>query len=290
LTSRCLSAKIYIVIYTTSAREVGFDLLKFKNKNHNKIIDKTSFTPVYYQLVKILEKEILNGMMPGDALPTEHEISVHFGISRMTVRRAIAQLVQAGMVYAEKGRGTFVAKPQLDNLIFELDGFYAETQQKDMNPNSKLLEVRIVKADENIFKKSSIPIGTRCLYFRVVRKVGSEPLIYETKHIVYSKKKPLLEAELLNSTWSNLVANNGNPPVRSQKTLQVKLLNDHEAKALQVSPITPAFSVEQVFYDIDNNPLGWGISLYRGDRYKITSHAGWAGENYSKGVDFENEQ
>lgn len=76
------------------------------------VIDKQSVIPIYYQLFKYFEKRIRSGdYKPGDALPTEIEIAERFGISRMTVRRAIAELANLGMVYTQKGKGTFVAKP-----------------------------------------------------------------------------------------------------------------------------------------------------------------------------------
>lgn len=95
------------------------------------MIDKSSVIPIYYQLFKLLEEQIRRGdLKPGEAIPTEHEISSHFEISRMTVRRAIAELVSAGMVYAQQGRGTFVATPKLDNIVFELNDFNQEIKQR----------------------------------------------------------------------------------------------------------------------------------------------------------------
>lgn len=70
--------------------------------NEEASIDKNSVIPIYYQLAKLLEGQILRGeLKPGEALPTESEISAHFEISRMTVRRAISELISAGMVYAQ---------------------------------------------------------------------------------------------------------------------------------------------------------------------------------------------
>jgi len=68
-------------------------------------IDKTSVIPIYYQLFKLIEGQILRGeLKPGEALPTETEIANRFEISRMTVRRAISELISAGMVYSQQGK------------------------------------------------------------------------------------------------------------------------------------------------------------------------------------------
>ncbi|NLZ28807.1 MAG: GntR family transcriptional regulator, partial [Firmicutes bacterium] len=86
------------------------------------VLDKNSFTPIYHQLFKHFEGLILAGeLVPGDMLPTEMEFSRQLGISRMTVRRVIRELAAAGMVYTIKGKGTFVAEPQLDEITFSLN-------------------------------------------------------------------------------------------------------------------------------------------------------------------------
>lgn len=244
-------------------------------------IDKNSVIPIYYQLAKFFEKQIRErNLLPGEALPTETEIANHFGISRMTVRRAIAELVAAGLVYAQKGKGTFVAMPKLDNIVFDLNNFYEEIKQKGMELQSKLLEAKIVRSDELLSKRLGIPLNTRCLYFRIVVTVNGEPLAYERKYTVYTKQKPILETELKDPSLSSLAAAHSDSlPVGSKKVLMVSKTTEEESLILGVPRGTPVFVMIQTLYDLEKKPIAWGISIFRGDRYKLVSYDGWYEED-----------
>lgn len=241
-------------------------------------LDKNSVLPIYYQLAKIIEKEICEGRInPGEALPAEHELAEKYEISRMTVRRAISELINAGMLYAQKGKGTFVAKPRLEEGFFELKDFHDEIRKRGMKPSAKLLGVKIVRANELLAKKLDIPLETRCLYFRLLLSANDEPLIYENKYVVYSKQKPLLETELKDPSLANLATLHGaHFPTMSKRILHASVVTEDEASVLGVEQYTPVFVVEQTIYDADKKPIGWGKSICRGDRFKLSSYIGWA--------------
>jgi len=243
----------------------------------DKVINKKSIIPIYYQLFKYFENQIREGQLqPGDALPTEMEIAERYGISRMTVRRAISELVAAGMVYTQKGKGTFVARPRLDKVVFNLNNFYDEIKQKGMIPRAELLEARIIKADEKLAEMLGIAVNTRCLYFRIVITADGEPLAYETKYTVYTKQTPILESQLKDPLLSRLAAAHSDSiPSSSKKVLMASKATEEEAKVLGVSPGIPVFFMVQTIYDADSKIIAWGKSIFRGDRYKLISYEGW---------------
>lgn len=246
--------------------------------NEEASIDKNSVIPIYYQLAKLLEGQILRGeLRPGEALPTESEISAHFEISRMTVRRAISELISAGMVYAQQGKGTFVALPKLNNVVFELDNFNRELQQHGLEMKTTLLSAHIVRANEQLEKIFQLhDPNTRFLYFRTALSAEKERLAYEMKYIIYTKSKPLLESILNDPTLSALVtANSDVLPVSSKKVLQVSVTNKEESSILGIGINAPVFVIEETLYDIELKPVGWSKSIYRGDRYQLTGYDGW---------------
>ncbi|MEW6243396.1 MAG: GntR family transcriptional regulator [Bacillota bacterium] len=241
-------------------------------------IDKNSVVPIYYQLAKWLEAQIRNGeLKPGEALPTETDLAARFEISRMTVRRAISELVAAGMVYAQQGKGTFVASPKLDDIVFEMSNFNEDVKQRGLQVKTTLLEARIVRADEELKEKFGVnDDNARFLYFRTVTTAEEERLAYEKKYTIYTKSKPILEAELKDPTLPGLIsAHSDSMPVSSKKVLQVANSSKEEASVLGISRNAPVFVIEQTVYDPDLRPLGWSRSVYRGDRYKLTFYDGW---------------
>lgn len=248
----------------------------------DKTIDKSSAIPVYYQLAKLFEEKIrLGDLRPGESLPPEHKIAAQYEISRMTVRQAIAELISSGLVFVQKGKGTFVARPELDNVAFELGNFHEEIKKRGMRPGIKLLQARIVRAGEDLAAKLGIPSETRCLYYRFTLSADDEPLVYETKFVIYTKQKPILETDLNDPSLSSLISvHSDSLPVTCKRVLQAALVTEEEARILGVDRNTPVFLVEQIIYDMDKNPMGWGKSVYRGDRYKLTSYEGWNKEDF----------
>lgn len=247
------------------------------NINQIKILNKNSSIPVYYQLAKLIEKEILAGnFKPGETLPAEHDFASRFGISRMTVRRAISELNMVGMVYSEKGKGTFVAKPKLDDVEFELDDFNNDISENEMNKGIKLLGAKITRADETLAEKLRIPLDTKCLHFRLIVSINNEPLVYENKYIIFSKQNPILEKELKDPSLSNLANSHGQQlATTGKRVFRASMVTEEEAILLKVSINTPVFLVEQTIYDQEKKPIGWSKSVYRGDRYRLTSYTGW---------------
>lgn len=245
---------------------------------HEETIDKNSVIPIYYQLFKLIEEQIRRGdLKPGESIPTELEISSRFEISRMTVRRAISELVSAGMVYAQQGRGTFVATPKLDNIVFELNDFNQEIKQRGLNYKTTLLEAKIIRANADLREKFQVgEEHKRFLYFRTVLSAEDERLSYEVKYTIYSKSKPILETELKDPSLPSLIAAHTEyVPMSAKKVLQVAVCTEEEAVILGIAPNSPVFLMEQTIYDQDLKPVGWSKAVYRGDRYKLTSYDGW---------------
>nr|WP_047810309.1 GntR family transcriptional regulator [Desulfosporosinus acididurans] len=242
------------------------------------VIDKNSVIPIYYQLFKLLEGQIRRGdLKPGESLPTENDIAMRYEISRMTVRRAISELVAAGMVYAQQGKGTFVATPKLDNIVFELNDFSQEVKKRGLNYKTTLLEAKIVRADETLKARFEIQgDDKRFLFFRTVLAAENERLSYEVKYTIYSKSKPILESELKDPSLPGLIAAHTEyVPMSSKKVLQVASCTQEEALILGIPPQAPVFLIEQTIYNSDLKPVGWSKAVYRGDRYKLTSYDGW---------------
>jgi GntR family transcriptional regulator len=94
-------------------------------------IDKTSPIPLYYQLKEILSKWIKDNLRPGDIIPSEKELCEIFQVSRSVVRQALGILMNEGFINRQRGRGTYIAKPKIEeHLISRLIGFYQKSFYK----------------------------------------------------------------------------------------------------------------------------------------------------------------
>jgi DNA-binding GntR family transcriptional regulator len=237
-------------------------------------IDRDSYEPAYAQLVNILRRQIAAGMFrPGDRLPSEAQLCRRYGVSPMTVRRAINILADQGVVNTAQGRGTFVKPLELGAAAFdlqELQDLFGNAQT-----NVKILEARIALADERAARKLSITVGTRTIYLRRQLLWGEEPVLYHRAHLIYDPTRPLVEAEMEVTSLQGLFDGTDKAGLKNGKlTVEATVLNKEEAQLLQSSLGTPSFRIEHIFYDFDGRPVSWGWFICPGDRLRFTTTVG----------------
>lgn len=238
-------------------------------------IDKKSFVPAYYQLAQIIEQKINSGeFAPDERIPSETELGLEYGLSRMTVRKALELLIEKNILYAQQGKGTFVAKPMVDQAVFQINDFFADIKNQGMQPTVKLIEAKVVEAPRKIAAKLEVKAGQPVLFIRRLILADDEPQVYDRKYLIYDKSKPILEEELEYPTMPELLKNTSDVrPVRSQLTIEATIIRVDEAALLGVEPGSPAFLVEQHLFAANDKPMAWGWFIYRGDKYRFTSLA-----------------
>jgi len=236
-------------------------------------IDESDFAPAYFQLARILHDWIMRGeLRPGDRLAPETELCEKFNLSRMTVRRAIAMLVEKGLVRRERGRGTFVVGQQVDGGIFLIPDFHEEMKNLGLSASCRLMKARVVPAGEKASVKLGIGKGEHVLYLERVLEGEGEPLTFDRKYVLYDPSQPILEAELGHGTTAELFS--GCPdllPVRAELSLSATVLSTGEAEILEGEAGGPAFCMEQLVWAANDRKVAWGWMIYRGDRFTFRS-------------------
>lgn len=238
-------------------------------------IDRSSYEPAYAQLVNILRQSMAAGILrPGDQLPSEAQLCERYGVSPMTVRRAINTLVDQGVVIAEQGRGTFVKPIAMGEATFglkNLQDLLNDTEHTTVN----ILEARIVRADERVTRKLEIPLGQRTVYIRRILRTDSLPALYHREYLIYDPTRPIVEAELEVTALQHLFSGAGETILkRGDISLEATLLDEEEAHLLQVEQPTAAFCFEHLFYDFDDHPISWGWFIGRSDLLRFTTRVG----------------
>jgi GntR family transcriptional regulator len=238
-------------------------------------IDKQSHEPAYLQLVNILRHNVAAGdLRPGDQLPSESQLCDRYSVSPMTVRRAINLLADQGVVVAEQGRGTFVKPVAMGAATFQL----AELQTLFSDPDHtsvRLLETRIITADERIARKLAIPIGQRTIYIRRLLRMDNEPVFYHREYLIYDPTRPIVESEMEVTALQRLFSGAGETILkRGDLSIEATILTDEEARLLCAPQPIAAFCLEHLFYDFDDKPISWGWFIGRADRLRFTTRVG----------------
>src|SRR5437660_10911931 len=140
-------------------------------------LDKGSFTPMYFQIQTQLLKMIQSGRLrPGDAMPSEDELSRECGVSRMTARHALQSLKSQGFASRHKGQGTFVCQPSVEKDIMHLSGFTAEMRALGLQPSSRVLRADMIPASADVASVLPIEIGSPVFRFLRLRFSDGLPI------------------------------------------------------------------------------------------------------------------
>lgn len=125
------------------------------------MLDQTDVTPLYIQLMEELESSIQNGIYkPGDRIMTENEMAKEYGVSLITVRKALGFLIEKGLVVRKRGKGTFVTKTKLSRNMKKIQSFSEMCRQQGVKPGAKMLENCLVPADAGCAAQLGIEEGS----------------------------------------------------------------------------------------------------------------------------------
>ncbi|MEN8243090.1 MAG: GntR family transcriptional regulator [Chloroflexota bacterium] len=238
-------------------------------------IDRKSAQPAYAQLADIIRQQIAEGIFrPGDQLPSEAQLCRRFGISPMTVRRSINLLIDQGVVSTAQGRGTFVKPLELSTANFdlqELEDLFTNSSNGDI----KLIDVRIVSADERAARKLGIQEGDPTIYIRRLFTRDKQPIFYHRAYLIYDPTRPIVEAEMDVTSLQGLFAHADNALLkRGQLNIDTALMNPEEAELLESPYPAAAFLLEHIFYDFNDHPISWGWFLFRSDHLRFSTQVG----------------
>ena len=234
-------------------------------------LDKSHPIPLYYQLVELLREQIQSGKLkPGDRLPSERELSEQVGISRMTVRQAVAFLARDGTLVVKPGVGTFVAEPKLIHDTLDLLGFTEEMTRQGGNVSSRVLEQVLVVPPSYVADALNMQPGEEAVRIIRLRLDAEIPLLLETSYVP-SQLCPGLELEDLESqSLYGLLQKRYELRLEStRQTVEATVVNDYEVQLFGVEPGTAMILLEGVTFAEPNLPIEYVKAIYRGDRFKF---------------------
>jgi len=239
-----------------------------------KPIDSPSFGPPYSQVARGIRERIVTGeYRSGDRLPSEADLCAMYGVSRMTVRRAVALLVQDGVAFTENGRGTFVRAPGLGAATFDLSSLRRLVDAAATTV--KISEARIVPPSPRVCRKLAVDAESHVVAIKRVVSSAGEPVFYHTEYLVFDPRRPLVEAEYGVTALRDLLANAGKSGFKyGRLELHASTLTETEASYLGEEPGTSAWVIEHLFFDFENRPVSWGRFIGRSDRLDLSTMVG----------------
>ncbi|MGC2977642.1 GntR family transcriptional regulator [Brevibacterium sp. FAM 25378] len=224
----------------------------------------TKFHSIRDQLLDRLE-----GMAAGEQFPPERQLAETLGISRMTLRRAIDELVAKGMVRRRHGTGVFALGPKLDQPL-AASSFTEDMVARGMRPGSHILSFDTVAAGAHIGRRLHLAESDDVIAILRLRLADDEPIALEELHIPSALVPGVNAGDLEDQSFYELLRQRfGVSLSHSVQTIEPTLLDAAEAKHLGVPELSPALLFERTSRGADDVPFEFVRSVYRGDRYKI---------------------
>ncbi len=231
---------------------------------------KSGFIPYYYQLKEIIYKSIkTEEIKPGQILSPERELCTKYQVSRITVRKAMDLLVQEGLIYREKGRGTFVAKPPLEQPA-QIISFTEQMERKGLKSSTRVLETKIFSWDKEIADCLSLNVDEEIVLVKRLRLANDEPVALESSYLPHKLYPQVLTEDLTSSLTKITEQKYHLCLARATQVVKAEPVFGEKAKILKVKAGSPVLLVKRISFLADNRSAEYLEAYYRGDRYEIT--------------------
>jgi GntR family transcriptional regulator len=230
-------------------------------------------SPLYSKVETVLAGEITDGSLKvGDQLPTEDSLIARFEVSRITVRRAIQNLVSRGLVEIRRGRGTFVAPPKITQELTELSGFVEDMHALGRKPTARVIGKDVVTADTTVASHLALTKGERVVRIRRVRLADGIPLSFDETYLPLALGKKIITNNLKTEPIFSLLERKYDVPlIEAEYKLESVVAGPEVAAALRVKQGSPIFLIERTSYSTGGRPVDYEKLYYRGDLVRFVT-------------------
>lgn len=218
----------------------------------------------------LLAERISSGRIgPGAALPPERELADQLGVSRATLRRALADLAAAGLVERHQGRGTFVAGDRLSEEANALTSLTELGASRGLVPSARVLELLVTEADDVDSELFGIAPGAPVLRLHRLRRLDGLPVSLDRTRVPGDALPDLEALDFRRDSLYAALERAGRGPVRADYTVEAVPADPAQARLLEVAVATPLLRASTVSRDGAGRVVEAGEMHYRGDRYRF---------------------
>lgn len=235
---------------------------------------KESSIPLHIQLGEAIRGQIKRReLTPHDRLPSERELCEQYQISRITVRKALSTLIQEGLVVSVSGKGSYVAETPLREELSPLSSFTQDLERRGMRASSRVLELSVVPAQDDLAAKLRIPRGAELVRLKRLRLADGLPIAVQLTHLPHHLVPGLLKADFAqHSLYSLLRDRYGLRLVRSDTVISAALAQADETTLLNLRRPAAVLISEQTTYLDTSEAIEVTRSVFHAERYKLYTH------------------
>lgn len=236
------------------------------NSKHDK-------SPLYAKIEASLAAEISSGvLLCGSQLPPENILMERFDVSRTTVRKAIENLIERGLVEIRRGKGTFVTHPKITQELNQLSGFVEDMVALGLYPTARLMDKRSVPATKEVAQHLGMVQGTQVYLIERVRLADGVPVSFDETYLPFEIGEKVVTNDLDTQPIFDLLENMyGLPLVEAEYQFEATVACEFVAQALGIEIGSPIFLIERTSYTEGHLPIDYEKLYYRGDLIKFST-------------------
>ena len=229
-------------------------------------LDHSSPIPLYHQAAQALERAIEDGRLPrGSKLDSELDLAEHLGISRPTMRAAIKQLVDKGLLIRKRGIGTTVAPKPVRRAV-ALTSLYDDLKESGREPETRVLALEETLCAPEIAEQLGLGPAAPVLRFDRLRVAGSDPIAL-MHNVVPVGLLEIEKVDLERTGLYDLFRRSGIAPHVATQRVGARKANDVEAELLEMEPGDPVLTMVRTAYDTAGRPIEYGSHSYPAETY-----------------------
>jgi GntR family transcriptional regulator len=233
-------------------------------------VDENLALPLYHQVYLVLRENIRNGVYGGGAIPTEAELCAAFGVSRITVKRAMHELTKEGLIVRQRGRGTFVAessqlprakRDSLDDLLRNVMAIGAATEMQRLDGG-------LTPATPDVAAKLECEAGTMIFATHQIRRSRGQPIALIRAYVPRDVADKLPDRDTNAQPMLAQLQKAGVGVARADQAITASIADPATAAVLAIDVGAPIIRLTRLVFDENSRPVEWLTALYRADRYE----------------------
>ena len=234
------------------------------------VLTKTEGVALYVQIRETLRQQIKSGQLePGQKLPAEDELAAQFGVSRMTVRQGISDLIDEGVLYRRRGVGTFVAQFHVERDHNKLTNFLETAQAAGFAAEVRLLSREVVPARMTVAKALALQETEPVIRIQTLRLANGMPITVYDEYVPYRLYPQLLQEDLRSRPAWQILESHGYTIKRAVQRIEARLADPDIAGLLEIEENSPILYKHRVILNEDGAPVELILCHNRGDSYSV---------------------
>jgi GntR family transcriptional regulator len=235
-------------------------------------LERTNPLPLYYQLKEVLRQQIRAGhLAPHTAIPSEPELVASYRVSRATVRQALTELVNEGLLYRQHGKGTFVCEPRVQQTLSELASLTDELKRRGKRPGGLLLIDELVRGAEATRQRLRLTDEEQMVRLERLRSADGVLIAYEVDYLPYPRASGVYQRakEVAEGSLYQLMTSEGLGPYIAEYTIAGGRASARESELLQLQSDEPGLRFTCTAFDQTGLPIEYSELFFAGTRYEF---------------------